>query len=94
MSRVFYRLQAIAVCDSSGVKQELIGGRGDQENTCNQSFCGLDTLDLQLESWSRERAISYEQDLSRAYPKHIDCKFVHQSGNPTPTVSKESLPTG
>ncbi|GFW40399.1 phospholipid-transporting ATPase [Trichonephila clavipes] len=35
----------IAVCWSEG----------DQENACNQTVCGQDTLDLQLESWSGEQ---------------------------------------
>ncbi|GFS78053.1 HTH_Tnp_Tc3_2 domain-containing protein [Trichonephila clavipes] len=54
---------------------------GGQENASNHTVCGLDTLDLHLEPWSGE------QEHSRVYPKHRDCKFVHQSGNLTYSIA-------
>ncbi|GFX19762.1 HTH_Tnp_Tc3_2 domain-containing protein [Trichonephila clavipes] len=76
--------QATAVCNSSGIKPELIGecsadllcflrkacsalvpemamcwSKGGQGSVCNQTICGLDTLDLRLESWSGERFLIY-----------------------------------
>ncbi|GFW16173.1 uncharacterized protein TNCV_4263381 [Trichonephila clavipes] len=78
-------MQAIAVCDASHVKMELIGERrgdllcflmragsplvpvmtvcwseGGQGNASNQTDCGLDTLDLHLESWSGEQFPIYD----------------------------------
>lgn len=56
--------------------------RRRQVRVCNQLIYGLNILELhpELSSWSN---FLWQQDHSRCYPMHIDCKFACQSVNPT-----------
>ncbi|GFV33580.1 uncharacterized protein TNCV_4566951 [Trichonephila clavipes] len=58
---------------------------GGQGNTFNQTLCGLDTLDLHLESWSGEQFPTIARAHSRL-SQNTECKCIRQYGIIHPIV--------